>query len=122
MRKAIAMKWVAALRSGAYKQTTSRLRDDKGFCCLGVLCNVHAQEHPKIAAKQTDPTMYLENGYTFPVEVMKWAGLSSDIGEKRNRGQLVISGDHYRHLASANDNGISFTEIANWIEKNYKEL
>ena len=122
MRKAIAMKWVAALRSGDYKQTNSQLRNDKGFCCLGVLCNVHAQEHPKIAAKQTDPGMYLESAYTLPTEVMKWAGLSSYIGEKRDYKQLAIGGDYYHHLAAANDSGISFKRIANWIEKNYKEL
>lgn len=33
-------KWVAALRSGKYKQTQTVLRDDLGFCCLGVLCDV----------------------------------------------------------------------------------
>lgn len=122
MRKAIATKWVAALRSGDYKQTNSQLRNDKGFCCLGVLCNIHAQEHPKIAAKQTNPTMYLDSGYTLPDEVIRWASLSSDIGEKRDHGKIIINGDVYHHLAAANDSGVSFKRIANWIEKNYKEL
>ena len=31
-------KWVAALRSGKYKQTISSLYDAGGFCCLGVMC------------------------------------------------------------------------------------
>lgn len=31
-------KWVAALRSGKYKQTVSYLYDGGGFCCLGVMC------------------------------------------------------------------------------------
>lgn len=29
--------WVAALRSGKYKQTQGTLKDSTGFCCLGVL-------------------------------------------------------------------------------------
>ena len=30
----------AALRSGKYRQTRGRLRDSKGFCCLGVACEI----------------------------------------------------------------------------------
>jgi len=33
-------KWVDALRSGKYAQTTGTLRDQHGFCCLGVACDV----------------------------------------------------------------------------------
>lgn len=33
-------KLVKALRSGAYKQTTQRLRIDNQFCCLGVACDL----------------------------------------------------------------------------------
>lgn len=32
--------WAAALVSGQYTQTTKKLHDDTGFCCLGVLCDV----------------------------------------------------------------------------------
>lgn len=122
MRKEIAMKWVAALRSGDYKQTTSQLRNAEGFCCLGVLCNIHAQEHPKVAAKETNPYVYLGSSYTLPEEVMKWAKLSSDIGQKQSRAWFDLNGTQYHHLASANDTGVSFKRIATWIEKNYKEL
>lgn len=34
------MKWVNALRSGKYRQSTLRLQNDKGFCCLGVACDI----------------------------------------------------------------------------------
>ena len=33
-------KWVLALRSGEYSQTTGKLQDDCGHCCLGVACDV----------------------------------------------------------------------------------
>lgn len=29
-------KWIEALRSGKYKQTTNCLKDGNGYCCLGV--------------------------------------------------------------------------------------
>ena len=33
-------KWVDALRSGKYAQTTGRLREGDSFCCLGVACEI----------------------------------------------------------------------------------
>ena len=50
MNKRIKNKWVKALRSGEYDQTDGTLAEvnlDTGkesFCCLGVLCDIHAQE------------------------------------------------------------------------------
>ena len=32
--------WCAALESGDYQQAHMGLRDDRGFCCLGVACDV----------------------------------------------------------------------------------
>ena len=32
--------WIAALRSGEFKQTRGRMFDGEGYCCLGVLCKV----------------------------------------------------------------------------------
>jgi len=37
MPKAVADKWLAALRSDEYRQVTGRLEKNGGFCCLGVL-------------------------------------------------------------------------------------
>lgn len=33
-------KWIAALRSGNYKQTKYVLKSDDRYCCLGVACEV----------------------------------------------------------------------------------
>lgn len=44
--------WLKALRSGKYDQTTGRLEDENGFCCLGVACN------ELIAAKSRDEDPY----------------------------------------------------------------
>jgi hypothetical protein len=39
--KELVLKWITALESGEYSQTTACLRDFRGFCCLGVLCDVY---------------------------------------------------------------------------------
>ena len=37
---------VDALRSGEYSQTTGGLRNEDGYCCLGVACDLFSQENP----------------------------------------------------------------------------
>jgi len=53
MKQAVMKRWVDALRSKKYKQTREQLREldakgkpTNGFCCLGVLCDLFAKEHP----------------------------------------------------------------------------
>ena len=112
MKKEIAEQWIAALRSGKYKQAYGQLRTKtNSFCCLGVLCNMHAEAHPSIAANQTDPTEYMGNDGLLPNEVMKWAGMSSDNGYYNGS---CLSGD--------NDCGANFNQIAITIEEQWKKL
>lgn len=42
MNPEVKAEWLAALRSGAYKQAQARLFDPEtgGYCCLGVLCDI----------------------------------------------------------------------------------
>lgn len=81
MDRKIALKWARALESGKYKQGQSQLRDENNnFCCLGVLCNLHAQAHPEIAAEQDDPQEYMGEGGLLPQAVVEWAGMNSDHG------------------------------------------
>lgn len=113
MKKAIADMWVKALRSGEYKQTMYTLREGNKFCCLGVLCNLHAQTHPEFAAKQEDFSEYGGMEDVPPEIVLNWAGLKSDVGSY-SPNELP--------LAHMNDNGDSFFEIADTIEKNWRNL
>lgn len=43
MNSTIKAQWLAALRSGDYQQTEGQLRSYAGYCCLGVLCDLHAR-------------------------------------------------------------------------------
>lgn len=112
MDQKIAERWVAALRSGKYKQGFGRLRSKNRFCCLGVLCNLHAQAHPEIASKELRAGIYLHSAYYLPKAVRDWAETHSDRG--------LLPGQP--SLAKLNDVGISFDEIAKVISKHWREL
>lgn len=105
MDKTVKKAWVAELRSGDYKQGRLQLRNgDNEFCCLGVLCNVHAKNNPEFAKTQTNPRRYGGELCYPPSNVAAWAGLSEVVGDRIN---------------DMNDNrGKTFNQIADWIVKN----
>ena len=111
MKHKIKKLWVAALRSGEYKQGTGTLRTvGNEFCCLGVLCNLHAQANPKAAAQQSSPTRY-DGSSIWPSErVLEWAGLDGANLTVSIRGRLDCVAGH-------NDKGATFAEIADAIEE-----
>lgn len=113
MNQEIKAKWVAALRSGEYKQGEGRLRNGDKFCCLGVLCNLHAQEHPEVAATQYDPERYMGKFYAPPCAVRRWAGfaLLDDSNGPYVQFDLVQT-----QLPRLNDQGLDFAQIADLIE------
>lgn len=113
MKRSIARKWAQALESGEYKQCKGQLRKGDSFCCLGVLCNLHAQEHPEIAAKQKKKSSYLSEATALPDAVQEWAGMDSEYGAR-------VYG---RPLTMLNDaEGFTFPEIAKVIRKEWKNL
>lgn len=112
MKAKIKERWVDALRSGQYEQGQGLLRHTTPigtqFCCLGVLCNLHAQAHPDIAAAQDHLSMYMGMTGSLPFAVMKWAGLPDS--------DPLIRLGKFRSLISANDGGQTFKQIADAIE------
>lgn len=111
MNKKVKKMWIAALTSGKYKQGKGQLRSGNKFCCLGVLCNLHAQAHPEIAAKQKIAELYMGSWARLPREVIKWAELGSE------DGAYVTSAN--TTLVSDNDDGCSFPEIAQIIKEKF---
>jgi hypothetical protein len=109
-------KWVEALRSGEYKQGNSKLRPaDDEFCCLGVLCDVVAKHSSVPSLKWQQPwgrEWYFGTGSAgavLPDEVMEIAGIGDDLGDC-----VCFDGTS---LSERNDEGASFLEIADLIEK-----
>lgn len=139
MRKEIAEKWVSALRSGEYSQTTGMLvehdgdnGDIVGYCCLGVLCELAIKDGADVeyyAPKRhfydddrEDPywvgAAYDGADALLPASVMAWSGVrTNDGGVNGQRGERG-----YISLSSMNDDGASFVELASFIEKHYEEL
>ena len=114
MNKEIKQQWIAALTSGKYKQGKGQLRDGNKFCCLGVLCNLHAQAHPEMVAMETYRGEYMGEAAWLPDEVIEWAGLDSPNG-------VYTRGEDIDTLASDNDCGYSFRKIAKIIEEKNDE-
>jgi hypothetical protein len=85
-------KWVAALRSGDFQQGTSFFENNGKFCCLGVLCVV-AEQPP------------IENdcgNWRFAHDTLGTTGAGYSWASK---------------LATMNDRGQSFRDLARFIER-----
>lgn len=86
--------WIAALRSGKYKQVKGRLKTDDGFCALGVLRDVQGAR-------------WIKDGDDWVTE----------------KGELSIVQDFFpldalkqEEIMELNDTGHTFDEIADWLE------
>jgi hypothetical protein len=124
----IAKKWVAALRSGEYRQSKSQLRRGDGFCCLGVLCELAAKEGVGQWNGTAFTTDRMHMGGDFvdfvnhrdvhylPHGVTGWACVQS------KDPQVLDDNNGKSHLSELNDNGFTFDQIATIIEKQAEML
>lgn len=111
MNPEIKTKWVKALRNGEYRKGRSQLRIGDRFCCLGVLCDIHAKEF----SKTWDGEVYIGEQINLPSETFEWAGLDSE-GCPSNP-IIQYNGQHV-HLSALNDNtSKTFPEIAEIIDQ-----
>ena len=112
MNQQIKEKWMNALRSGEYSQTRGYLRTTEGFCCLGVLCDLYSKETGTEWVENYElenSSSFLEEFATLPKEVMEWSGLEYP--------NPYFDFENGVSLASLNDGGKEFNEIADVIEK-----
>ena len=108
MKKSIAKKWTAALRSGKYKQGRNALKFEGKYCCLGVLCAISPWKYNYT----TMPDRFGTKNRVLPEKVLEWAGIKKNTGRYKDDTSLVID----------NDGGVSFKRIAFLIEKYREEL
>lgn len=106
MKPAIKTLLIEALKSGDYKKTSGRMRRGDRFCALGILCNLHAQAHPKFAATQKVKGMYDGTTHMPPTRVQKWSGITSS--------------EVYKIVSWNDDSKLSFREIAQQIERDFE--
>ena len=106
MDKRTMQRWVKALRSGKYKQTHNVLQDNKGFCCLGVLCDLYKKN---LTVKKSYNAVYYDDAHQrLPPRL--WTKLNMKSSDPR----VMVNGQK-RQLSLINDSGKSFKQIANII-------
>ena len=127
LNEVIKKRWVAALRSGEYEQGFDELQPDPGkYCCLGVLCCLHAEEtdseweSPDGTSDSCLGDSYYYSRMTLPDIVVKWAELPNENPE------VTLAYDHrpgederpvIRALSSLNDSAkLNFSELADIID------
>ena len=119
MKKEIADKWVAALRSGEYKQREGGLANEKRtkHCCLGVLCELAIKEGVEMLVEvrpDMPKDMYFEDSAGgLPYSVQEWAGVASANGRLYGGISVATLNDDMKY---------DFGRIANIIEESWKEL
>lgn len=92
-------KWVAALRSGEYKQGTGYLKNGNCYCCLGVACVISG-----IPIEPKQRFIYTADG--IPELIQGINGVADDLSRMNDGNQMQ------------NARPLSFAEIANYIETN----
>jgi hypothetical protein len=126
MNTTIKSQWIAALRSGDYKQGRGWLRTDNYYCCLGVLCDLHSKANPdhrqswRPMCNYIDPLEkeYIEYIYAYgksttrllPDDVQRWAGIGCSDPDIVVDNEALI-------LSQLNDRGYTFEQIAKHIEE-----
>lgn len=99
MNAELKQKWIDALLSGEYTQGKSRLRNTRNeYCCLGVLGDV------------IDNTRWKDEGGGW-----FWGG-ESGLLPHLFEGNGELQRHTQRELATKNDGGYTFAQIAAWIK------
>ena len=95
--------WIAALRSGTYRQGTGYLKDPTtgAYCCLGVLCSVHGVE----------PTFDRIDGYALGADYNLVRTLLSTDPNVINMFMNMNDG-----MGTYIDNPQTFAQIADYID------
>ena len=128
MNPEVKQKWIDALRSGKYEQGSEKLRTVSGYCCLGVLCDLYAQEHDtqwefrgnEETNLQPKDYWYFEDQSEFvPESVMDWAGFTENCPVVKIDVEEDDEDSWFYHegLADLNDSGYTFNELSKLIQE-----
>lgn len=128
MNPELKVRWLAALRSGSYRQARKSLQTvppdgQAGFCCLGVLCDLIAPDH-------WDWIEERENEYGEVYNITKPHQLADGEDDQLSPEAMAMVGmsESEMHKLIAMNDGVGsiqkdsppmdFLTIANWIESN----
>lgn len=134
MNPDIKRRWVEALRGGKYKQTTGKLKETSGVghCCLGVLCEIAAEDGigywSGVRDRAYDGLRFITPNDSaadvLPPTVAEWAGFDITGPEVYFPNPDYIPEVHDledefipRELTDLNDSHTPFDTIAKYIEE-----
>jgi hypothetical protein len=119
MKPEIKAEWLDALRSGEYQQASGKLYDAQtgGYCCLGVLCDLAERRGIVSRTADGDGTVFFGSAHAIVDDdgVQEWAGLVSPNPEVPDPD--YVDGKFKTSLAGLNDEGKTFAELADMIER-----
>jgi hypothetical protein len=118
--------WIEAIKSGRFLQgrerLTSLIEGKQYHCCLGVACIIHNEQAEALKLRLIELTQRFDAINYNNERNYAPNALIDALGLRGNAGQLKkfasINGLTYDTLAEMNDNGMSFVEIAAYIEAN----
>lgn len=131
MKKEIAEIWTKALRSGEYQQIQAALKDNTGYCCLGVLCKLSGLgefgPEENVGSDENLCRFISTDGISSFSEltpaVMSWSGIKTETGKFIPGENTSLKDWTPRTLAEFNDQRCkSFLEIADIIDENWEKL
>jgi hypothetical protein len=106
--------WLRALRSGKYEQAAGTLRcrgltpsSKFGYCCLGVAAEV-------LGAKW----MYDLNSNAYRCQIGEVNNVNSGSLTQAVLERIGMTDGQQQNLITMNDGGVTFKQIADYIEKN----
>jgi len=106
--------WIAALRSGRYKQRKQKLGNMKKNCCLGVGCRIaRIKMGKKRGAFVWGEDREVDDA---PFELVDWLGLNDEAG-------IILYDDNFNSLIDMNDgHSETFLSIADFCESNPEKV
>ena len=147
MKREIADKWVAALRSGEYKQARETLACDARtkHCCLGVLCELAIEDGVEMDVAEIEAEIEMDEVEStartyilfageaggLPATVQHWADVKSRdawvLKDAIDDSLLDRLPQEYQRgekvsLAMLNDHGVEFGDIADIIDERWEEF
>lgn len=121
MDSEIKAEWISRLRSGEYVQgqkslAWSGIGRDMEYCCLGVLCEIASKRgittKSSVRSDFNIEILYFDNeSHYLPDAVTEWAKV-----ERHGAVMTALGERSWDTLASANDEGLTFDQIADLIE------
>jgi hypothetical protein len=115
--QALVHRWTGALRSGEYAQAKGYLRTPKGYCCLGVACNLLRPDGWLEEARLSESGFSFLSPHSWPSSVALPADVASLLHFKSPDGNYMLDGVSHTLTDDNDERNHTFAQIADTIER-----